>query len=149
MYLPHNKCFGRSLQDSGLAHAFHVIMKIPLLGSTSHIKAVLQHVSRDRNDFPDVEIEKSCNKMDRLMGVKQLLIIYEMASELSKKGEFVVASFCFEFCTRAARSFFVNRQNQLSLHQFSFSAKLFCCFPVADEYIRAEKFLDCVKDCGY
>lgn len=67
--------------------AFHVVMKIPLLASTSQIKTVLQTASRERNDFPDEEIDKVCHKLDHPMGIKQLLITYEMAAESSKKGK--------------------------------------------------------------
>lgn len=69
-----------------MALSFQVVMKIPFLNSTSHIKAVLQHASRERGDFPDPEIDKVCSKLDHPTGIKQLLTTYEMAAESSKKG---------------------------------------------------------------
>lgn len=41
-----------------MAAAFHVVMKVPLLSATSHIKAVLTAASSERNDFPEQEIDE-------------------------------------------------------------------------------------------
>lgn len=90
------------MRHSGITSSFNIVLDVPPLTSTNHIKKVLQVASAKKKNFPDTEIDYVCEHLKQSLPIKQMLLIYEMATESCRH----------------------------------------------DDFLKGEKFMACVEDCG-
>ncbi|KAF8821939.1 putative N-ethylmaleimide-sensitive fusion protein, partial [Cardiosporidium cionae] len=88
-------------QDSGMAKAFHVNLEVPLVEGPTELRNALNDRKKRYDDFPADEIKILCdsNVINRI-GIKQLLLVTEMASEFCKPDHITCTTFlkCLEDC---------------------------------------------------
>eukprot|EP01068_Selenidium_serpulae_P005160 Selendium_serpulae@DN3889_c0_g1_i1.p1 len=88
------------LKESGFVSAFQAHFEMPLVSSASHLKAILGARHRERGDFPPEEVELVTKSIMDPIGIKQLLLVADMAAEYCKPGKVKCANFlsCLRDC---------------------------------------------------
>eukprot|EP00923_Selenidium_pygospionis_P025193 GHVN01044376.1.p1 GENE.GHVN01044376.1~~GHVN01044376.1.p1 ORF type:complete len:734 (+),score=81.82 GHVN01044376.1:74-2275(+) len=87
-------------QECGFVSSFQANFGVPLVSSATHLKAVLGARHRERGDFPPEEIDLITRSIMDPIGIKQLLLVADMAAEYCKPEKVKCASFlaCLKDC---------------------------------------------------
>mmetsp|Transcript_4475 Transcript_4475/g.11805 ORF Transcript_4475/g.11805 Transcript_4475/m.11805 type:complete len:208 (-) Transcript_4475:1703-2326(-) len=88
------------LQSAGLAECFQVNLSVPMVSSPQEIKTVLDQRHKEKRDFPEQEVQKVCQSIRSPIGIKQLLLVTEMAAEFCRPDPIKCSKFleCLTDC---------------------------------------------------